>query len=68
MTNITLQLESTLIEEVKELVGNKYPFLKINSYAEAVRQVLTEFSKKNQRFKDKNQKSKKQSTETKASI
>ncbi|MFW9971095.1 MAG: hypothetical protein ACFFDF_12950 [Candidatus Odinarchaeota archaeon] len=50
MSLITLQLDRKLIEKVKIIAENKFPLRNINSYAEATREALIEFIKKNQRF------------------
>ena len=50
---ITLKIDQDLLDEVKEITQNKYPLRKINSYAEATREALIDFIKKNQRYKNK---------------
>ncbi len=50
MSYITLQLERDLIEKIKEIARNKFPLRNINSYAEATREALIEFVKKNRRY------------------
>ena len=50
MSLITLQLDRDLIEKVKAIVKKKKPLRKINSYAEATREVLIDFVRKNQKF------------------
>ena len=53
MSIITLQLDRNLIEKVKTIAENKFTLRNINSYAEATREALLEFCKKNQRFSKK---------------
>lgn len=53
MSLITLQLDRDLIEKVKEIAQNKFSLRKINSYAEATREALIEFVKKNQKHSKK---------------
>ncbi len=42
------------MEKVKKIVKKKKPLRKINSYAEATREVLIDFVKKNQRLLSNN--------------
>lgn len=49
----TLKIDQDLLDEVKEIAQTKYPLRKIVFYAEAVREALIEFIKKNQRYKNK---------------
>ncbi len=53
MSIITIQIDKDLMNEVKEITQNKYPLRKISSYAEATREALIDFVKKNQRYKNK---------------
>jgi len=53
MSIITVQIDKDLMNEVKEITQKKYPLRKITSYAEATREALIDFVKKNQRFKNK---------------
>ena len=50
---INLKIDQDLLDEVKEITQNKYPLRKISSYAEATREALIDFVKKNQRYKNK---------------
>jgi len=50
---INLKIDQDLLDEVKEITQNKYPLRKISSYAEATREALIDFIKKNQRYKNK---------------
>jgi len=49
-TLISLKIEQDLLDEVKIIAESKYPLRKINSYAEAVREALHEFVKKNKKY------------------
>ena len=60
---ITLKIDQDLLDEVRELTQNKYPLRKISSYAEATREALIDFIKKNQRYKNK-EKSNKEAIKT----
>lgn len=55
---INLKIDQDLLDEVKEITQNKYPIRKISSYAEATREALIDFVKKNQRYKNKEDKNK----------
>ena len=50
---VTLKIDQDLLDEIRELTQNKYPLRKISSYAEATREALIDFIKKNQKFKNK---------------
>ena len=50
MVITSVQLDRDLIEKVKAIVKKKKPLRKINSYAEATREVLIDFVRKNQKF------------------
>lgn len=50
---INLKIDQDLLDEIKEITQNKYPLRKISSYAEATREALIDFIKKNQRYKNK---------------
>ncbi|KKL59513.1 hypothetical protein LCGC14_2214610 [marine sediment metagenome] len=54
MTITSVQIDKNLMEKVKEIMKKKKPLRKINSYAEATREVLIDFVNKNQRFLSKN--------------
>ena len=41
------------MNEVKTIAQNKFPLRKIESYAEATREALIEFIKRNQKYKNK---------------
>ena len=53
MSFITIQIDKDLMNEVKSIAKNKYPLRKIDFYAEAAREALIDFVKKNQRYKNK---------------
>ena len=57
MAITSVQLDRTLVEQVKEIARNKFPLRNINSYAEATREALIEFVKRNQKHcnQDSNQ-------------
>jgi len=50
MAITSVQLDKDLVEKVKAIVKKKKPLRKINSYAEATREVLIDFVRKNQKF------------------
>ncbi len=50
MAITSVQLDKDLVEKVKAIVKKKKPLRKINSYAEATREVLIDFVNKNQKF------------------
>ena len=50
----SVQLDRDLLNKVKIIVRKKKPLRKINSYAEATREVLIDFVKKNQRILSNN--------------
>ena len=50
MSITSVQLDRDLLEKVKAIVKIKKPLRKINSYAEATREVLIDFIKKNKKF------------------
>jgi len=51
--SITLKIDQKLLDEVKTIADNKFPLRNISSYAEATREALIEFIKKNQRYSKK---------------
>lgn len=53
MSKINIKLEPELVEKVKTIAENKFPLRNITSYAEAVREGLIEFVKKNQKYTKK---------------
>lgn len=53
MSKVNIKIEPDLIEKVKTIAENKFPLRNITSYAEATREALIEFCKKNQRFSKK---------------
>lgn len=53
MSKINIKLEPELVEKVKTIAENKFPLRNINSYAEATREALIEFVKKNQKYAKK---------------
>ena len=50
MVITSVQLDKDLIEKVKAIVKKKKPLRKINSYAEATREVLIDYVRKNQKL------------------
>lgn len=50
MVITSVQIDRDLMEKVKEIVKKKKPLRKINSYAEATREVFIDFVKKNQKL------------------
>lgn len=48
--SITLKIDQKLLDEVKIIAEHKFPLRNITSYAEATREALIEFVKKNQKF------------------
>ncbi len=50
MAITSVQLDRDLVEKVKTIVKKKKPLRKINSYAEAIREVLIDFVNRNQKF------------------
>lgn len=50
MAITSVQLDRDLVEKVKTIVKKKKPLRKINSYAEATREVLIDYVKKNQKL------------------
>jgi len=44
---INLKIDQKLLDKVKTITKNKFPLRNITSYAEAVREALIEFVKKN---------------------
>jgi len=50
MTITSVQLDRDLVEKVKTIVKKKKPLRKINSYAEATREVLIDYVRKHQKF------------------
>ena len=50
MSITSVQLDRDLIEKVKEIARSKFPLRNINSYAEATREALIEFVKRNQKY------------------
>jgi len=57
MSITSVQLDKTLVEQVKEIARSKFPLRNINSYAEATREALIEFVKRNQKYLTEDQKS-----------
>ena len=53
MSKINIKLEPELVEKVKTIAENKFPLRKITSYAEATREALIEFVKRNQKYAKK---------------
>ena len=53
MSKINIKLEPELVEKVKTIAENKFPLRNITSYAEAVREGLIEFVKRNQKYAKK---------------
>lgn len=53
MSITSVQLDKELLENILEIVKNKFPLRKINTYAEATREALYEFIKKNRRYENK---------------
>ena len=47
---INLKIDQKLLDKVKTITKNKFPLRNITSYAEAVREALIEFVKKNSKF------------------
>jgi len=47
---IFLKMDQTLMDEVLNIAKYKFPLRNINSYAEATREALIEFIKKNRRY------------------
>ena len=60
---ITLKIDQDLLDEVRTLTQNKFPLRKIEFYAEAVREALIDFIKKNQRYKNKENSNKEATSE-----
>ena len=50
MAITSVQLDKDIVEKVKVIIKKKKPLRKINSYAEAIREVLIDFVNKNQKF------------------
>jgi len=65
MKEISLKIDQDLLNKVKAITQNKFPLRKILTYAEATREALIEFVKKNQRLinKENNQNALKTPTE-----
>ena len=53
MSKINIKLDPELVEKVKTIAENKFPLRKITSYAEATREALIEFVKRNQKYAKK---------------
>ena len=53
MSKTNIKIETDLIEKVKTIAENKFPLRNITSYAEATREALIEFCKKNKKFSKK---------------
>jgi len=47
---INLKIDQKLLDKVKIITKNKFPLRNITSYAEAVREALIEFVKKNPKY------------------
>jgi len=50
MSKTNIKIETDLIEKVKTIAENKFPLRNITSYAEATREALIDFIKKNRKF------------------
>lgn len=50
MSITSVQLDRELLDKAKIIVKKKKPLRKINSYAEATREILYDYIKKNKRF------------------
>ena len=50
MPKTNIKIEKDLVEKVKTIAENKYPLRNIDSYAEAIRESLIEFIKKNSKY------------------
>lgn len=50
---VNFKIDKVLCDEVKEIAASKFPLRNISSYADAVREALIQFVKKNQRYKNK---------------
>jgi len=64
---INFKINKDLCEEAKEIAQNKFPLRKIEFYSDAIREAIIEFIKKNQRYKNKETKSKNTSIKPEAS-
>ena len=53
MSKINIKLEPELVEKVRIIAENKFPLRNISSYAEAIREALIEFVKRNQKYAKK---------------
>jgi len=55
--SITLKIDQELLNEVRTIAQNKFPLRNITFYAEAVREALIDFVKRNKNYynKDLNQ-------------
>ena len=47
---INLKIDQKLLDKVKIITKNKFPLRNITSYAEATREALIEYVKKNQKY------------------
>ena len=56
MSKINIKLEIELVEKVKIIAENKFPLRNITSSAEATREALIEFVKRNQKYLTEDQK------------
>ena len=56
MSKINIKLDPELVEKVKTIAENKFPLRNITSYAEATREALIEFVKRNQKHAKKTKK------------
>lgn len=50
MAITSVQLDRELLNKIKEIMKKKKPLRKINTYAEATREVLIDFINKNKRY------------------
>lgn len=57
MAITTVQLKKEMVDKVKSIVQLKKPLRDINSNAEAIREVLIDFIKKNKKYLPKKEKS-----------
>ncbi|KKL92177.1 hypothetical protein LCGC14_1887280 [marine sediment metagenome] len=54
MSKTNVKIETDLIEKVKKIIKKKKPLRKINSYAEATREVFIDFVNKNRKLLSNN--------------
>lgn len=53
MSKINIKLEPELVEKVRAIAEKKFPLRNVTSYAEATREALIEFVKRNQKYAKK---------------